>query len=290
MQLAYAQDEKWQRDAEREELERILSLELLQPHFQPIMDLRRGVLIGHEALIRGPEGSVLRAPADLFRSAIEQGRQLELELLCRKRSLQAFARFASGGKLFLNITASLLSSPAHQHGFTADLLRQLGIPIDRIVIELSEQHPFDQHGLTRAAVEHYRSMGFSIAIDDLGAGYSGLKLWSELQPEYVKIDKHFIRDLHQDPVKREFVHSISRIGRNLGCQVLAEGIEQMAEMRVLQTLGVELGQGYLLGYPEVMPRAQLSAEQIRQPLPARLQQATQRTLYSLLPPRSWFGF
>ncbi|MBP0048208.1 EAL domain-containing protein [Marinobacterium sp. AK62] len=290
MQSAPCKNDPQQQRAEREELESILSRELLQPHFQPILDLRHGRLIGHEALIRGPQGSCLQMPSDLFRCAIEQGRQLELELLCRKCSLQAFARFSPGRKLFLNVTASLLSSPDHQHGFTADLLRQLGIPIDMIVIELSEQHPFDQHGLTRAAVEHYRNMGFQIAIDDLGAGYSGLKLWSELQPEYVKIDQHFVRALHQDPVKREFVHSISRIGRNLGCQVLAEGIEEMAEMRVLQTLGVELGQGFLLGRPEVLPRPQLSPAQIRRPLPARWQQSIQRGLHSLLPPRSWFGF
>ncbi|WP_010323629.1 EAL domain-containing protein [Marinobacterium stanieri] len=290
MQLAYTQQFPRRQDLERQELERILSRELLRPHFQPIMDLRKGELIGHEALIRGPEGSPLQMPSELFRCAIEQGRQQELELLSRKCSLQAFADFEPGHKLFLNVTASLLSSPDHQHGFTADLLRQLGIPIEMIVIELSEQHPFDQHGLTRAAVEHYRNMGFSIAIDDLGAGYSGLKLWSELQPEYVKIDQHFVRGLHQDPVKREFVHSISRIGRNLGCQVLAEGIEEVAEMRTLQTLGIELGQGYLLGRPEQQPRARLSRAQIRRPLPGRWQQSIQRGLYSMLPPRSWFGF
>ncbi|WP_369624362.1 EAL domain-containing protein [Marinobacterium sp. BA1] len=267
--------------AERAELEQILRLELLEPVFQPIMDLRSGTAIGHEALIRGPRGSTLYAPSRLFQAAIRHDHQLQLELLCRKCSLARFAELKPGGLLFLNVTASLLSSPDHQHGFTADLLRQLDIPLESIVIELSEQHPFDHQGLTRAAVEHYRSMGFQIAIDDLGAGYSGLRLWSELQPEFVKIDKHFISDLDRDPVKREFVQSIGRIGRNLRCQILAEGIERYEEMRALQQMGIGLGQGFLLGMPSTCPQPLLRPDQIRRPLHVRSGQAA-RQLFHLM--------
>lgn len=265
--------------SEQSELERILRKELLYPHFQPIMCLETGSLLGHEALIRGPWNSPLHSPAALFRVAIKQGCQLELELLCRKLTLQQFARLGLEGVLFLNVTASLLSSPDHQRGFTRDLLHQLGIPVENIVIELSEQHPFDQHGLTRAAVDHYRSMGFRIAIDDLGSGYSGLKLWSELQPEFVKIDKHFIRGLHRDPVKREFVRSISQIGRSLGCCILAEGLEDEAELHSLQALGVELGQGFLLGRPELHPRPLLTPEQLRPSLACRARRFLRRRWY-----------
>lgn len=270
--------------AERAELERILRLEQLEPVFQPIIDLRKGTIIGHEALIRGPHDSLLHAPSSLFQAAIRNGYQLQLELLCRKCSLARFAELKLGGLLFLNVTASLLSSPDHQHGFTADLLRQLGIPLESIVIELSEQHPFDHQGLTRAAVEHYRSMGFRIAIDDLGIGYSGLRLWSELQPEFVKIDKHFISDLDRDPVKREFVQSIGRIGRNLGCQILAEGIERHEEMRALQQMGIGLGQGYLLGMPEGSPQPLLQPEQIRRPLHLRSRQAALQLYHRMRQP------
>jgi EAL domain-containing protein (putative c-di-GMP-specific phosphodiesterase class I) len=220
----------------------------------------------------------------LFQAAIRNGCLLQLELLCRKCSLARFAELKLGGLLFLNVTASLLSSPDHQHGFTADLLRQLGIPLESIVIELSEQHPFDHQGLTRTAVEHYRSMGFQVAIDDLGVGYSGLRLWSELQPEFVKIDKHFISGLDRDPVKREFVQSIGRIGRNLGCQVLAEGIERYEEMRALQQMGIGLGQGYLLGMPEGSPQPLLQPEQIRRPLHLRSRQAALQLYHRMRQP------
>lgn len=266
MQYRPAQNEADRLQTERRELADILARQRLVPHFQPIVDLRRGRLLGYEALIRGPHGSPLQAPAALFGAALRAGRQLELELLCRQCSLQQFARMGTGATLFLNVTASLLRSPQHQRGFTVDLLRRLGIPVEHIVIELSEQHPFDQQGLSRQAVEHYRSMGFRIAIDDLGAGYSGLQRWSELQPEFVKIDRHFIQGIDRDPVKREFVRAIGRIGRRIGCQVLGEGIEQLGELRTLQRLGIPLGQGFLLGRPQAQPGLALSARQIRAPL------------------------
>ncbi len=278
-----------QREAERGELARILEQQLLYPHFQPIINLQTGGLLGYEALIRGPEGSLLHRPIALFGAALRQGRQLELERLCRLRSLEVFADMASDAILFLNVSAAWLASPEHQPGFTVDLLRQLGIPMEQVVIELSEQHPFDATGLTRRAVEHYRSMGFRIAIDDLGTGYSDLKLWSELQPEYVKIDQHFIRDLDRDPIKREFVRSIGQIGRALGCQVLAEGIEQLAELRTLQALDIPCGQGYLLGYPEVSPAPALAPCQVRPALYRRSGQTFRRALMAMLPRRGWLG-
>ncbi|WP_372831827.1 GGDEF domain-containing protein [Pontibacterium sp.] len=234
-------------------LKRILNEDLLHPHFQPIVDLRRNEVIGYEALIRGPSGSDLEYPDALFRVAIKQGMQNELELACRRVTLQRYAELRPDAKLFLNISASLLSSTEHQTGFTEELLRELDIPTCDIVIEISEQHPFDHYGLTAAAVQHYRDMGFAIAIDDLGSGYSGLKLWSELRPEYVKIDKHFVSNIDQDPVKKEFVRSICNIAQTMRCNIIAEGIERSNELRALQQLGVTIGQGYLLGRPGAVP-------------------------------------
>lgn len=227
--------------------------EKLYPHFQPIVELRCGELVGYEALIRGPIGSPLQFPDALFLAAIEHGLQLEFELACRKVTLEKYAELRLGTKLFLNVSASLLGSEKHQEGFTEDLLKELDIPMSDIVIELSEQHPFDNYGLTIAAVEHYRKMGFAIAIDDLGSGYSGLKLWNELRPEYVKIDMHFISLIDRDPVKKEFVRSICNIAQAMRCNVIGEGVERIEELRALQQLGVNIGQGYFLGRPTSTP-------------------------------------
>ncbi len=171
--------------------------------------------------------------------------------------MENYAELRPGSKLFLNISASLLGSDKHQEGFTEELLKELDIPMSDIVIELSEQHPFDNYGLTVAAVEHYRKMGFAIAIDDLGSGYSGLKLWNELRPEYVKIDMHFISSVDRDPVKKEFVRSICNIAQAMHCMVIGEGVERMEELRALQQLGVNIGQGYFLGRPTSAPKAEV---------------------------------
>ena len=98
-------------------------------------------------------------------------------------------------------------------------------------------------------IAHYRELGFSIAIDDLGAGYSGLKQWSELCPEFVKIDRYFIDHCDQSVVKKEFLKSIIELAKATNTQVIAEGIERAEELRLLESLGVQHAQGFLLERP-----------------------------------------
>ncbi|MBR9869458.1 MAG: EAL domain-containing protein [Oceanospirillales bacterium] len=236
------------------QLNELLDTEQLYPHFQPIVDLRRGELLGYEALIRGPENSELYTPQLLFSTAMECGLEHRLELLCRRLSLEAFARLSLDGKLFLNVSASLLGTPEYRHGLTAEWLESLDIPLDSIVIEISEQHPFDNYGLTLEAINHYKRMGFKVAVDDLGTGYSGLKLWSELQPDYVKIDRHFIHNVDRDPVKRQFVKSICSIANGVGSKVIVEGVETRSELVTLKELGATIGQGFYLGRPTQNPK------------------------------------
>ena len=112
----------------------------------------------------------------------------------------------------------------------------------------------------REAAKHYRAMGFEIAIDDLGEGFSSLRLWSELRPEYVKIDMHFIQGIDQDPVKHQFVSSIQQIAEKSGTRVVAEGIETAAELQVIKDLGIAHGQGYYLARPSGQPALALPVE------------------------------
>ncbi|MBJ7552623.1 bifunctional diguanylate cyclase/phosphodiesterase [Marinomonas ostreistagni] len=237
-------------------LNQILVEGLITPLFQPIYDLTSGHIYGYEALSRGPQNTELFAPDVLFPFAQEQGRLHELELLCRERAISRFTELELPGMLFLNVSASLLSSPDHQKGMTLNILKELGISQRNIVIELSEQHPYDQNGLSHQSVEHYRQMGFQVAIDDLGAGYSGLRLWSELRPNIVKLDKHFIEGIDRDQVKREFVRSIINIAQRLRCSLIAEGIEQQQELDQLLELGVKYGQGFFLQRPNLSPKTQ----------------------------------
>lgn len=234
-------------------LDNILAKSDLHSLFQPIFSLSERRILGYEALSRGPSNSALHSPINLFAVARSAGRLSELELLCRKNACQRFNQLQLEGKLFLNVSPDSLMQPKHQPGRTLQLLQSLGIPPSQVVIELTEQSPTDDFALLDTALHHYRAMGFSIALDDLGAGYSSLRLWSELRPDYVKIDRHFIDGIHQDAVKREFVGSILKMAKASRAQVIAEGIELPEELAVLAEMGVDLLQGYLLCRPQEVP-------------------------------------
>jgi diguanylate cyclase (GGDEF)-like protein len=234
-------------------LSSILAQSGLHSLFQPIISLSERRIVGYEALSRGPSNSPLHSPIALFAVARQAGRLSELEIACRESACRRFSEQQLPGKLFLNVSPESLLEASHQPGRTLQLLQDFGIPPSQVVIELTEQTPTDDFQLLQNALHHYRAMGFSIALDDLGAGYSSLRLWSELRPDYVKIDRHFIDGIHQDALKREFVGSILQIAKASRAQVIAEGIELPEELAVLTEMGVDLVQGYLLCRPQEHP-------------------------------------
>lgn len=245
------------------EFDKIISQQLLMPLFMPIVNTKTRSIIGYEALIRGPASSSLHAPTSLFKTAHRLGRILELELLCRELSMRRFKHLQLAGKLFLNVTPSTLLDPDFRAGLTLDLVNQIGFDPDRIVIEITEQFPIDDYTLMKEATSHYRQMGFEVALDDLGAGYSGLRSWSELCPQYVKIDRHFIEGIDNTLIKQEFVRSIIEVARTINCQVIAEGIERIEEHRILNELGIHIQQGYYFSRPAALPPRDLSPQLFR---------------------------
>ncbi|QYK04773.1 bifunctional diguanylate cyclase/phosphodiesterase [Shewanella zhangzhouensis] len=255
------------------ELTKIIEKQSIESLFQPIFNISAGKIHGFEALSRGPVHSPLYSPVPLFKTAEHEGRLSELETLCRQIAAGRFAERKLPGKLFINISPKALLDPDHPKGKTLTMLQQLGISPSQVVIELSEQHPADDIDLLKTCLLHYRNQGFLTAIDDLGAGYSGLRLWSELAPDYVKIDRHFIHQIDKHPVKQEFVRSIVELCQSLTCKVIAEGIETEAELQVLRQLGIIYCQGFLLGRPETNPDKHLPQGLSPQP---NMGQATHR--------------
>jgi diguanylate cyclase (GGDEF)-like protein len=243
----------------QQELLSIIKYKKLTPHFQPIVSLQQKKIIGYEALIRGPSNSPLHSPLNLFDIADRYGLSSQLEFVCRELSIQNFAEFNSDAKLFLNVSPHVLLQPEFKTGETLRYLDQFGLNPHNVVIELTEYKPIDDYELMREAVMHYRGMGFEIALDDLGAGYSSLRLWSELLPEYVKVDQHFIQGLQNDSVKLNFVRSIQGIASSLNCNVIAEGIETEAEFNIIEQLGISYGQGYYFARPAIIPSADLDS-------------------------------
>ncbi|MES2261647.1 MAG: GGDEF domain-containing protein [Pseudomonadota bacterium] len=252
----------------RAHLHDIIARRQLSALFQPIIQMQGGDIIGYEGLIRGPSDSPLHAPMNLFKVARACNLTLEVEHLCRRVVLERFAELNLPGRLFLNVSPECLllqrdGSHGVAHGETLQYIQQTGINPERVIIELTESQPTYDYELMREAVLHYRNMGFQIAIDDLGEGFSSLRLWSELRPEYVKIDMHFIQGINTDPVKLQFVRSIQEIADQSDTLVIAEGIETQAELLVLRDLGVAYGQGYHLGRPHANPAKALPAEVIK---------------------------
>jgi diguanylate cyclase (GGDEF)-like protein len=242
------------------ELHDIVHSKRLTAVFQPILDLHQGTVIGFEGLIRGPSNSALHSPVDLFGVARACGRVAEVEYLSRRIVLESFAKLDFSGKIFLNISPDILLQQGSKTGETLKTIEQLGLQPSQVIIEITENTPTLDYQLMRDATRYYRSMGFEIAIDDLGEGFSGLRLWSEIRPNYVKIDRHFIQNIHLDPVKLQFVRSIQEIASKSGARIIAEGIETPAELLAVRDLGIAYGQGYHIARPNAAPTLQVRQE------------------------------
>lgn len=241
-------------------LQEIIQQRKLSALFQPILNLKSGEIYGYEGLIRGPSDSTLHSPLNLFSAAAQKNLTLEVEMLSRQIVLETFVRLNLPGNLFLNVSPETLLHPSFKNGCTLDFIKKLGIPPKRVVIEITENQPtYDFSGM-RSALLHYRTMGFQIAIDDLGEGFSSLRLWSELRPEFIKIDMHFVQGVDTDPVKMQFLKSIQLIAESCGTHVIAEGIETDTELSTISKLGIMLGQGYFISRPSPVPPLLASIE------------------------------
>lgn len=241
-----------------EHLEEIIITGQLTSLFQPIYATDSGEVYGYEALIRGPSDSPFHNPQALFDAAIEYGLLSELELVCRAISIARFVELALKGLLFINVNPMVFLQSDHPQGKTLSYLKEHNLKPDQVVIELSEKYPIDDPEILQKALIYYRDLGFKIAVDDLGAGYAGLKLWSEVKPDYVKIDRYFIDQCDKDPIKREFIKSILNLGQSINAKVIAEGIETEEEFWQLEELGISIYQGFLFARPMLFPSATVS--------------------------------
>jgi diguanylate cyclase (GGDEF)-like protein len=237
-----------------ETIQGLLAGEALYTLFQPIIDGATRKPIGYEALTRGPEG-LLELPAALIAAAAAAGLSIPLERRCLESALRSYRSLRLQGRLFLNLLPQTLldwTELAHWLG------QQLGanqIDPHDVVLEVTEHGLMEDEVLLAGAVAPLRALGCDIAIDDLGAGSSGLKTWAAIRPDYVKVDRYFVAGIEQDAVRGEILRSVVDMGRVTGCRVIAEGIENREQYALLLELGVDYLQGYLLGHPQRVPDA-----------------------------------
>lgn len=245
------------KDRRTQELVRLISGEIISTLLQPIVNIKKKTVFGYEALSRGPSDSPLHGAQILFETAERSGLTSELEGLCLRTAARSWSGQGSPLKLFVNISPAKLMPSEFNPPQLRKLLETNGLKPSNIVIELSERYPTADPSELLKTLSWLQAEGFLIAIDDLGSGYSGLKLWSELKPDFVKIDRHFIRDIQDDLIKREFLKSVVELANRLNCKLIAEGVETNAELRVVSEMGISLVQGFLLGRPKPFATASL---------------------------------
>lgn len=236
-----------------------MAQQALQPVFQPIGRLRDGVVVAHEALIRGPANSPLAFPDALFAAARREGLVVELEQHCVERALQVWGALGLGTRLFVNLSAMAVVELGDRWGSRGLMaaLRSRAVPPSAVVVEVTEHDQVPDLSRLLEAVAVLRAQGVQFALDDFGNGHSNLRLWAELRPELIKIDKYFISQAPTDAVKVQTLKGLMRFAETFGTTVVAEGIETAEEMRVVRDLGIELGQGYFLGRPANDPAPEL---------------------------------
>ncbi|MEY4592690.1 MAG: hypothetical protein RIR18_1585 [Pseudomonadota bacterium] len=243
-------------------IERVLSTRALNPVFQPIVDFRANAFLGYEGLIRGPYGTHLQRPDHLFQEAQLLGLGPELEVMCLEILLDQHAGSYIPGRLFLNVTPSLLLTPYLRAGVFSDRLKDLNISPSRIVFELTENQKITDLPGVLDAITHYRSQGFQFAIDDLGEGFSNLRMWSDLRPEFVKIDKHFIKGIATDRIKFHFVRAMQDLAEICRSSLIAEGIETEADFLCVRDMGISCCQGFFVAQPAADPPRFANAQTI----------------------------
>ena len=217
--------------------------------FQPIVSVAKGEIIAYEGLIRGPASH--RLPAELFAAAAERGCSEELEYRAGEVLVKDFSAACSPSLLFVNFSAQAVKNLGSKRGcqHLREVLQRYNMPARKLVIEITEHQRVVDHAGMAAAALMLRSIGVRLALDDFGDGGSSLRLWAEIEPEFVKIDRYFCHDIHNDGRKVQTVKAMLRLAESFSSRIVAEGIEREADLRVVRDLGVDCVQGYALGLP-----------------------------------------
>lgn len=239
---------------EDNELEYLFSLILeekaIQTVFQPIISLQNGQVYGYEALTRGPRNTILHNPENLFNYAMKSGKLWELENLCRGNALKCARTLNAQGKIFLNVNPNVMNDPKFKQGFTKDFLSIFHMDSDSIVFEITEREAINNVKDFINTVEHYKKQLYQIAIDDVGSGYSGLNVITDVRPHFIKLDMKLIRNIDKDRTKQLLVRSFSEFAVYSQIHIIAEGIETKEELMTLIDIGVQYGQGYFIQKPD----------------------------------------
>lgn len=219
---------------------------------QPIFDLNTGRVVAYEALCRVMKGGKIQTPMELFEAAEHLQLLQKLELLCQRKAIEKFQKLNLSVPVCINLSPSILSQgriESFQELFCDEVLNTSAA----VIFEITERKNLDQFSRLSELIEWLRAKGFRIALDDLGAGFAGLKSLLELEPTIVKVDRHLISGLHLSSKKQLLCNAIVNFCRKVGITVVAEGVENLEELQMVSDIRFDWVQGYYVGYPELDP-------------------------------------
>ncbi|WP_204949355.1 EAL domain-containing protein [Methylopila capsulata] len=230
--------------------------------FQPIVDVTDGSIFAFEALVRGVDG----AGAASVLADVTPDNRFAFDQLCRRTAVEFAARLRIEARLSINFMPNAVYKPDVCLGTTLAAAKRHGFPVERIMFEVTEGERVDDRVHLTHIMAEYRRQGMATAIDDFGAGHSGLNLLAEFQPDVIKLDMDLIRGIDVSQPRQAIVASVARLADTLGMAVVAEGVETEAELAVVRTIGIRLVQGYLLAKPgfERLPEVRLPAPPAKQ--------------------------
>lgn len=241
--------------------------------FQPIVDVKADTVVAYEALVRGPNGE----PASSVLDRTLHNNRYSIDQRCREKALAVSAALGildTDADLCINFYPNAVYQPKQCLVRTLNAARSVSFPLTRVIFEITEVEEVRNHDHLRDIMTEYRSHGLRVAIDDFGAGHSGLTLLSAFQPDIIKLDRALVHNLDQKPASRAIVRSIAQVCRDLNIDVIAEGIECEAEMQVLCDLEIFTMQGYWFARPafEALPPWPARASQ-KETIPALQRQS-----------------
>lgn len=220
--------------------------------FQPIVRLSSREVFAHEALVRGQGGE---SASEVF-DHVNAETRYQFDQACRVKAIELASRLGVPGYVSINFMPNAVYRPELCIRTTLEAARTYDFPVDRIIFEFTEGEHVDDHAHVRGIVQHYQQQGFLTAIDDFGAGYSGLNLLANVSTDLLKLDMALVRGVHADPRRQAILRRVMQLCSDLAVQVIAEGVESPDELRCLQDMGIDLFQGFLFCEPafEALPQ------------------------------------
>lgn len=214
--------------------------------FQPIVDVQARRVFAHEALVRGPAGE----PASSVLSRVTADNRYSFDQACREKAIRIAASLNLESHLSINFLPNAIYRPEVCIRSTLQAAARHGFPVQRIIFETVEGEQVSDGKWLAEILSEYKRIGFKTAIDDFGAGFAGLNLLADFQPDMVKLDMALIRGIDHSPARRAIVAGVVSMCGQLAIEVIAEGIETRDEAQCLSDLGIRLMQGYWFGRPQ----------------------------------------